>query len=217
MKSGPPDPAEIDSYIAVHPNNTATIFTGYVELGQGGPTALRQIAAEELDLEFGQVVDGQRRHVCVHQRLHSGQPDRGDRRHGDACRGGRGAARAAGPGVGAAEGAGPGSDGGQGRRVGAGRDPQRSVTYGELLGDKPFNRKFEPVRLQRAAIELPRKNPDNAPPKSRTAYTDRRHAGSAVRHARQGQRQISVHAACPRPGHAPRPRRVAARSSAPAA
>src|SRR2546421_7379626 len=56
VKSGPPDPAEVDSYLAVHPNNTATLFAGYVDLGQGGPTALRQIAAEELDLEFGQVL-----------------------------------------------------------------------------------------------------------------------------------------------------------------
>ena len=53
--SGPPDPAEIDSYIAVHPNNTATIYLGYVDLGQSGPTALCQIAAEELDLDFEQV------------------------------------------------------------------------------------------------------------------------------------------------------------------
>src|SRR6266852_3764327 len=53
VKSGPPDPAEVDSYLAVHPNNTATLFAGYVDIGQGGPTALRQIAAEELDLEFG--------------------------------------------------------------------------------------------------------------------------------------------------------------------
>src|SRR4051812_50045631 len=56
VKSGPPDPGEVDSYLAVHPNNTATLFAGYVDLGQGGPTALRQIAAEELDLEFGQVL-----------------------------------------------------------------------------------------------------------------------------------------------------------------
>src|SRR5438128_3605243 len=54
--SGPPDEAEIDSYIAVHPDNTVTIFSGYVDLGQGGPTALRQIAAEELDLDFDQVL-----------------------------------------------------------------------------------------------------------------------------------------------------------------
>ena len=54
--SAPPDEAEIDSYIAVHPDNTVTIFSGYVDLGQGGPTALRQIAAEELDLDFDQVL-----------------------------------------------------------------------------------------------------------------------------------------------------------------
>src|SRR5881628_2985840 len=56
LTSGPPDEAEIDSYIAVHPDNTVTIFAGYVDLGQGGPTALRQIAAEELDLDFDQVL-----------------------------------------------------------------------------------------------------------------------------------------------------------------
>ena len=55
--SGPPDPAQVDSYVAIHPDNTATIFAGYVELGQGGPTALRQVAAEELDLDFDQVKD----------------------------------------------------------------------------------------------------------------------------------------------------------------
>src|SRR4029079_12958353 len=54
LVSGPPDPGQVDSYIAIHPDNTATLYAGYVELGQGGPTALRQIAAEELDLEFGQ-------------------------------------------------------------------------------------------------------------------------------------------------------------------
>jgi CO/xanthine dehydrogenase Mo-binding subunit len=57
-QSGPPDPAAIDSHIAIRPNNTATIYLGYVDLGQGGPTALCQIAAEELDLEFSQVSIG---------------------------------------------------------------------------------------------------------------------------------------------------------------
>src|SRR5499427_6013081 len=55
VRSGPPDPAEVDSYLAVHPDNTATLFAGYVDIGQGGPTALLQIAAEELELEFSQV------------------------------------------------------------------------------------------------------------------------------------------------------------------
>ena len=45
----------VDAWIAIHPDNTATLFAGYVELGQGGPTALLQIAAEELDLDFEQI------------------------------------------------------------------------------------------------------------------------------------------------------------------
>ena len=71
LVSGPPDPAQVDSYIAIHPDNTATLFAGYVELGQGGPTALRQVAAEELDLDLDQVKTSRPRHLRVHQRLHA--------------------------------------------------------------------------------------------------------------------------------------------------
>jgi len=55
LVSGPPDPGQVDSYLEIHPDNTATLYMGYVELGQGGPTALRQVAAEELDLDLDQV------------------------------------------------------------------------------------------------------------------------------------------------------------------
>ena len=55
LVSGPPDPTMLDSYLAVHSNNTASIYLGYVDLGQGGPTALCQVAADELDLDFTQV------------------------------------------------------------------------------------------------------------------------------------------------------------------
>ena len=50
-----PDPNQLDTWIAVHADNTATIFLGFVELGQGNSTALLQIAAEELDLDMTQV------------------------------------------------------------------------------------------------------------------------------------------------------------------
>ena len=50
-----PDPEQLDTWIAIHADNTATIFLGYVELGQGNSTALLQIAAEELDLDMSQV------------------------------------------------------------------------------------------------------------------------------------------------------------------
>jgi nicotinate dehydrogenase subunit B len=50
-----PDPKQLDTWLAIHADNTATIFLGYVELGQGSTTALLQIAAEELDLDMNQV------------------------------------------------------------------------------------------------------------------------------------------------------------------
>lgn len=50
-----PDPQRIDSWIAIHADNTATLFIGFVELGQGCATALPQVAAEELDLDLGQI------------------------------------------------------------------------------------------------------------------------------------------------------------------
>jgi nicotinate dehydrogenase subunit B len=53
--AGPPDAQQIDSWIAIHADNTATVFIGFAELGQGCSTALLQIAAEELDLGMNQV------------------------------------------------------------------------------------------------------------------------------------------------------------------
>ena len=55
LVAGPPDQKLIDTWIAIHADSTATIFIGFVELGQGASTALLQIAAEELDLEMSQV------------------------------------------------------------------------------------------------------------------------------------------------------------------
>jgi len=53
--AGPPDPEQIDSWIAIHQDNTATVFIGFAELGQGCSTALLQVAAEELDLSMAQI------------------------------------------------------------------------------------------------------------------------------------------------------------------
>lgn len=52
---GPPDANVIDTWLAIHGDNTATIFIGFAELGQGASTALLQIAAEELDLDMSQL------------------------------------------------------------------------------------------------------------------------------------------------------------------
>jgi len=56
---GPPDPTQIDSWLQVNPDNTVTLFQGWTELGQGTPTAVRMIAAEELGLSFEQVTAAQ--------------------------------------------------------------------------------------------------------------------------------------------------------------
>jgi nicotinate dehydrogenase subunit B len=53
--AGPPDAKQIDTWIAIHADNTATVYIGFAELGQGASTALPMIAAEELDLDMSQV------------------------------------------------------------------------------------------------------------------------------------------------------------------
>jgi nicotinate dehydrogenase subunit B len=54
-KPGPPDARQVDTWLAIHADNTATVYIGFAELGQGASTALLQIAAEELDLDMGQI------------------------------------------------------------------------------------------------------------------------------------------------------------------
>src|SRR5438105_2250279 len=49
------DPKQLDTWLAIHSDNTATVYIGFAELGQGASTALLQVAAEELDLEMSQV------------------------------------------------------------------------------------------------------------------------------------------------------------------
>ncbi len=50
-----PDPKLLDSWIAIHQDNTATVFLGKVELGQGNSTTMLQLVAEELDFDLNQV------------------------------------------------------------------------------------------------------------------------------------------------------------------
>ncbi len=50
-----PDARQVDTWLAIHSDNTATVRLGFAELGQGNSTALLQIAAEELDLDMDQI------------------------------------------------------------------------------------------------------------------------------------------------------------------
>jgi CO/xanthine dehydrogenase Mo-binding subunit len=51
----PPDPAQADSYLAIHADNTASVKSGRVELGQGSSTGLLLLVAEELDMHVDQL------------------------------------------------------------------------------------------------------------------------------------------------------------------
>jgi CO/xanthine dehydrogenase Mo-binding subunit len=53
--AGPPDAKQVDTWLAIHADNTATVYIGFAELGQGASTALLQVAAEELDLDMSQI------------------------------------------------------------------------------------------------------------------------------------------------------------------
>src|SRR5207244_621548 len=56
VQPGPPVPPmikdnpQLDAWVRVAPDGTVTVMTGRVELGQGILTAMRQVAAEELDV-----------------------------------------------------------------------------------------------------------------------------------------------------------------------
>src|SRR5215831_8278767 len=48
ISAKPLDPREVDSFIAIHADGSATIYTGKVDVGTGLRIAVRQMAAEEL-------------------------------------------------------------------------------------------------------------------------------------------------------------------------
>lgn len=149
---GPPPANQIDTWIAIHNDNTATVYVGFAELGQGNSTALPQIAAEELDLGMDQV-------STIPLDTHMTPNQGGTYSSASIARGGPQIRTAAAEarqallemasqrlGV-------PTSD----LRVSRGvvrvaNDSARSVTYGELIGDQLFNLEFTGT--------APVKNPD---------------------------------------------------------
>src|SRR5437016_1283262 len=138
--AGPPDPGAVDSWIAIHRDNTATVYFGKVELGQGNTTGLLQIAGEELDLDMSQL-----RAVRLDTNV---TPNQGATSSSSSIHRGGPQVRAA-----AAEArqallllasARPGVQMGslavaKGVVFVDGESGGRSGKYGELLGDKPFN------------------------------------------------------------------------------
>src|SRR5213080_1077311 len=47
-----PDFHQLDSWIVIHENNTATFYVGKTDPGQGTGTSFRQLMADELDIAF---------------------------------------------------------------------------------------------------------------------------------------------------------------------
>jgi CO/xanthine dehydrogenase Mo-binding subunit len=140
--AGPPDPNAIDTWIALHADNTATLYFGKCELGQGNTTGLLQIAGEELDLDMSQLAA-----VRLDTNV---TPNQGATSSSSSIERGGPQVRAA-----AAEarqallarastrlGVQTGSLAVAKGVVSIDGDPSRSVSYGELLGDKPFAVKF---------------------------------------------------------------------------
>jgi nicotinate dehydrogenase subunit B len=50
------DKSEVDAFLAFHPNGTATVYSGKVDLGTGLRIAMRQLVAEELGIDVGAIV-----------------------------------------------------------------------------------------------------------------------------------------------------------------
>jgi CO/xanthine dehydrogenase Mo-binding subunit len=140
--AGPPDPNAIDTWIAIHADNTATLYFGKCELGQGNTTGLLQIAGEELDLDMSQL-SSVRLDTNVTPEQGATSSSSSIERGGPQVRAAAAEARLAllqkasqrlGVQIGSlvvARGI-----------VSIDGEPNRAVSYGELVGDKPFDIKF---------------------------------------------------------------------------
>jgi nicotinate dehydrogenase subunit B len=177
--AGPPDPSRIDSWIAIHADNTATIFLGKCELGQGATTGLLQIAGEELDLDMAQLRTA-RLDTSVSPNQGATTSSSSIHRGGPQVRAAAAEARQAllalaSTRLGVQSGSLVVSKG----VVSIDGEPYRSVTYGALIGDKPFQVKFtgtapqKPIgRYRLVGTSVPR---IDIPAKVAATYTHMQH------------------------------------------
>jgi CO/xanthine dehydrogenase Mo-binding subunit len=136
--AGPPDPKAVDSWIAIHADNSATIMFGKCELGQGNTTGLLQIAGEELDLDMSQLktvrldtnVTPDQGATSSSSSIHIGGPQV----RAAAAQARQALLALASKHLGVQTGSLTVAKG----VVSIAGEPDRSVKYGELLGDKPF-------------------------------------------------------------------------------
>ena len=135
--------AEVDSFIAIHQDGTATVYTGKVDVGTGLRTAIAQLVAEELGMKAEQitVVDGDTG-ICPDQGGTGGST--GLTRGGTEVRQAAATAHQALLALGASRLGMPASDlvaiNGEVRPRAGGS----AVTFGALVGDRPFAVKLDP-------------------------------------------------------------------------
>ena len=137
-----PDARQIDTWFAIHSDETATLYIGFAELGQGTTTALPQIAAEELDLDIERV-------RTVHLDTNNAPNQGGTYSSASIARGGPQVRAAAAEARKALLDMASARLGAPVDRLTVARgvvrvvgDSTRSVTYGQLIGDKRFNLAF---------------------------------------------------------------------------
>ncbi|HLI85608.1 MAG TPA: molybdopterin cofactor-binding domain-containing protein [Bryobacteraceae bacterium] len=140
--AGPPDPKQVDTWLAIHADNTATVYIGFAELGQGASTALLQVAAEELDMDMSQIKTV-RLDTNVTPNQGGTYSSAAIARGGPQVRTAAAEARAALVRMASQKLNAPAEQ----LRVARGvvsvaGDPNRSVKYGDLLGDRPFHLAF---------------------------------------------------------------------------
>lgn len=137
-----PDARQVDSWIVIHADNTASLLSGRSEIGQGGIQGLLQIAAEELDMSIGQLRAGPSE---TGRAPETGESDASSTIEiaGSLVRQAAAEARQALCGMAAARfGVAPDAVLVEGGIVTVKGDPRRQVTYGELIGDRRFDVKL---------------------------------------------------------------------------
>jgi CO/xanthine dehydrogenase Mo-binding subunit len=156
--NGPPDLQAVDSFIVIHADNTASVKTGRVELGQGSNVGLMMIAAEELDMDISQM-KFVRHDTNVTPNTGGTFGSSSIRTAGPRIRSSAAYAKQALLSMAATRLGVPASSLSVSKGVVSGGG--RSVTYGELIGDKLFN-----VRMAQATRE-----PGVAPAKPIAQYS----------------------------------------------
>src|SRR6266436_9272641 len=149
------DPRELDSWLAVIQDGSITMFTGKVDIGTGTRTALAQIVAEELDVPFDRVtmaMGDTAKTVDQGRTVGSNTIPRG----GPQLRQAAAAARAELLKLASIRFRAPVeqlmvADG----IVRVSDDPERKVSYGELIGGKRFDVKIAATGYQTAMVVAP--------------------------------------------------------------